>query len=224
RRLLGAAAKSARDAGTSEPRSSSGTPVVPSGVASIKVSVPAPVFVGDTVPVTANALDSRGAAVPGVELSFSTADTNIVRVDAKRGEATALAPGRARIIVSDGIIKAETIIVIAQRPSKAGEREVRASGDTQEVHPPKPRTPIDRRKALWLAGAAVGLLLLIGGAWALFGRGSVDPKTVFTPIVLNAASFSHRGFRADFSAIPARGNREISSVSATIGGEDSPLP
>ena len=72
---------------------------------------------GDTVRLTAEALDAQGGAVAGVEFSWASSDGSVVTVDI-RGLVTAVSGGTATVTAREGSsgIDATALLVVADEP------------------------------------------------------------------------------------------------------------
>ena len=105
-------------------------------VVSVEVSSPAelnalgePLQLGETLQLSAEALDENGQAVAGVEFSWKSSNTSVATVDAT-GLVTGVAEGTATITASAGDVQATVEITVVSAMQPAVSVEVSPSAET----------------------------------------------------------------------------------------------
>jgi serine/threonine-protein kinase len=181
---------------SSTPRTKASTArlVTPAGlVRSISIlPPPAALETGDSFMLVALLKGERGAPLPGRPVQWATDTPEVLRVDGSRGEATAVAPGSARLTATCEGVRARLQVHIAP-PLADDEADVQADAGVVTVQvsaPPKSvkagdsfvltATPLDYRGGFLLGRTVhwstsdVGVAIVTTSGWvATLGPGSV---------------------------------------------------
>lgn len=170
---------------------------------------------GDSLQLTAHAVDARGRRVQGRELRWESADSAVVRVDTL-GFARALAAGRAYVWASTGPVRARLRVDVELVPAAL----VLQSGEGQRAlagrRLPEPVVlQVRARGGQPVAGATVTLA-------TDDAEGAVDPGT--------AVSDAEGRVRAAWTLSPRAGTQRLLARVATldsalaVGAEADPVP
>ncbi|MEA2724829.1 MAG: eukaryotic-like serine/threonine-protein kinase [Gemmatimonadales bacterium] len=179
---------------TPRTRVSSARSVTPAGlVRSVSIlPPPAALETGDSFMLVALLRGERGAPLPGRPVQWATDAPEVLRVDGSRGEATAVAPGSARLTATCEGVRARLQVHIAP-PLADDEADVQADAGVVTVQvsaPPKSvkagdsfvltATPLDYRGGFILGRTVqwstsdVGVAIVTASGWvATLGPGSV---------------------------------------------------
>ena len=89
-------------------------PDEPPAAASVSISPPGSLRVGDTITLAAAVLDGKGARLAGAEVRWSSSEPRLAAVDTLTGQVRGYAPGTATIIATSGSIAARSPVTVLE--------------------------------------------------------------------------------------------------------------
>jgi serine/threonine protein kinase/uncharacterized protein YjdB len=89
-------------------------PTAEPAAASVSISPPGSLRVGDTVTLDAAVLDEKGSPLAGAEVAWSSSEPRLAEVDALTGQVRARAPGTATIVATSGSKAARSQVTVLQ--------------------------------------------------------------------------------------------------------------
>ena len=101
-------------------------PDEPAAAASVSISPPGSLRVGDTITLAAAVLDGNGVGLPGAEVRWSSSDPRLAAVDTLTGQVRGYAPGTAIIIATSGSKAARSPVTVFPAEMSADTLSVQA--------------------------------------------------------------------------------------------------
>ena len=186
---------SAQIAATSGSATASAEVTVEQGVAAVNVSPPPTALeaFGDTVRLSAEAMDANGYAVAGAAFTWTSSDTLVAMVDSD-GLLTAVGNGTASISAAAGAVSGTAALTVAQQPVavvvspmadtlKAFEDTVRLSAKAVDAN----GHPVVGTTFMWMSGDTLVAVVDSDGLVTAIGNGTAE-ITVASGVVSGTAA------------------------------------